>query len=221
MKKHIILILLIVCLLLPTVLAKSEETPFDRRSALNFNRIYHITDLPIKFPELTAGEYEAYDHNLGLCIGIAWYNLYDYELKNDVRSQFKKVIDHLYSEEIYEAMKEGPGLVAFTAKTKDSSCINVFIAKNIETIGEVYWIECNIKEQSMKVMLQYGVEHYASDDEYLSDFVVNSLIQASIENWLDNYTPPEAVLKAYGITAFLDAANQTYALMNGDAPISF
>lgn len=216
------MVFMMFCLLLFAVNAEGDSTPFDRwrESSMRPDRVYYITDLPLALPKLTPGEIAAFDQNVAVLVGNAWYNLLDYELKNDVQSQFKTVLDKMYSAEIYDAMKEGPGIIAFTAKNNDMPYVNILIAKNNPYYGDLYWIECNLTEQNMKVMHNSGVEHYSSDDEFLSDYTFNTFVSVTIDNLFEDYVPKDAILKAYGSTNFGETADQVYAFMNNGKQMS-
>ena len=220
--KKYIMVLIIVCSVLCLTTGKCEKTPFDRWDEYSYlgDRVYYISDLPLALPKLTPGEIAAFDQNIAVLVGNAWYNLLDYELKNDVQSQFKTIFDQLYSAEIYDAMKYGPGIIAFTAIDKDKPYANILVAKNNPYYGDWYWIECNMVEQNMKVMHGSGVLHYSSDDEFLSDSVFNSIVATSINNYSYDSVPKDAILKAFGSASLGTVADEVYAFMNDGEQMS-
>ncbi len=172
--------------------ASGEETPFDDMASFHFDPIEEITDIPV-YCSLTPEEIAASNDDIVRFIGYAWYNLYDYEQKHG------NEIEEPFSEGIREGLTNSPGIAAFTAIRGDAEYANVLIAVNTEYAGKWYWIEWNLKNQSMRATVGKGVEHYVASEEFLIDYVFNSYLVKSVggNSLTDLKLPEGSIVKAY------------------------
>ena len=145
------------------------------------------------FPETrTAGEIMADVDGASLFVATTWYSLLHYET-----TVLNTPINDTMAANIYRGSKNGPGVICLTATSADSPIINI-ICGNAK--GQAHWMEVNAQNGSMRAFeMPYGVGRYATDEEFLSDYTLNSYLYPSLGSTIyGGAVPAEALSMAYG-----------------------
>ena len=167
------------------------KTPLDHYNYYSGNAIY-ITN-PFFTQELSAGETAESDQVAADFLERAWYNLLDYEM-NVLGTNPSESI----AADIYRGVKNGPAVCIFCASDTEAVLLNAFFASSGTSGNWIYWFEWNTEDQTIKVLKQY-TERYASDEEFLSDYVVTSVVYAAMGGDIFIGTMPDAsVITVFG-----------------------
>lgn len=222
MKKRIGALILGLLLLLScmhfALAEEAEQSNFDKYASpypSSLNPVCTIESLPANCT-LTPGEISATDDNIILFFANAWYNLYYFETVVE-----EIPLEETYAAEIYNGLYDGPGVMVFTAENKDAQYATILIAINNEYAGRMYWLEWDLANQKMKAVRKVGVEHYSTDDEFLSDYVFAASALNSVGGniFMNNTYPKDSIVKAYGSQSELyKALDQIYPYINNGAP---
>lgn len=210
MKKTVAILYLLVMILTCTVgLAESaNETRFDSWASSD-SGLYTVLEIPTLYADYTPlAPHTAFemitssDEDYLTFFGMAWFNLLIYEI-----DELDKVANDTMAADIYRALKAGPAIACFTATAPNAAYVNMLCA----TSHNAWWLEWNLEEHTMKAMNTLGIERYAADDEFLSDYVFTSLLIGSVDGNIFSMTPipDEAIIRSYGassgVYSFLDA----------------
>ncbi len=197
MKKAMtVLCVLLLCMSIMNAHAEQHrQTNFDHFSDMLLKPILEITDADWFYDTsaLTPAQIAQDDESILLFAALAWNELFRYETTVQ-----DNAVNSTMMAELYRAIKDGPAVLCFTACDPTAVCANILVA----TDGAAWWIEWNLEDHILRAMQVFGIEQYASDEEFLTDFVFNSLLYSSINgNALMGIIPPESITMAYGASS--------------------
>lgn len=137
-------------------------------------------DIWIKDPaykiNVTPQEMNEDDELLLSIFAMGWYNIYDYET-NVLGSRYEGSTANM----IYDAIKNGPAGISFSAKNKKSKNINLFFLFNNMNN---YWMNWDLETNEIIIHNAGLVGRYAEDVEFFNDMMASSYINGFYQNSL-------------------------------------
>lgn len=208
MMKKLISTMLLICLLCAAAAASADGHKTPLQEYTSWGRPCVEIANPVYPQNKSAAELNGNDGEICQMLARAWYNLLAYET-----SELGTDIQKTMAASIYRSIKKGPGVSIFIASDADAVCINAMFAYN----EEAYWLEWDLDTQIIRYLQQYGVGPCKTDNDFLSDYVFNSLLYAAAEGIaITGKLPDGVVSKAYGTkTQIYKLFDQAYSTATG------